>query len=63
MVSISLRAKGIGTSGMLGVGFGGLTMYDATVSVVFPPASHDFTSAVPNSKQSTSRGNAKPNAR
>lgn len=31
MISISLSAKGIGDTGMLGFGFGGLTMSDAQV--------------------------------
>lgn len=31
-LAISLRAKGIGDAGMLGIGFGGLTMSDAEVT-------------------------------
>ena len=31
LMTFTLRAKGIGDAGMLGIGFGGLIMYDAQV--------------------------------
>lgn len=33
MLTISVRAKGIGSEGMLGIGFGGSTMFTAEVTL------------------------------
>lgn len=41
ILEITLEAKGIGSTGMLGIGFGGLTMAAAEVSDTFHSIKHD----------------------